>query len=131
MKKLFGIFAICAMCALAASQAFSAFNGPGGEQTGGFKGPGAAVDQITVEKAKNLPDDSIVSLTGNIVSKFPGTDDKYMFKDATGEIRVDIDDKYFRGREVRPANTVRITGEVDKDFGKAVEIDVKQLEILN
>lgn len=131
MKKIFGIFALCA---LLATPALAAFQGPGGgNQAGCFKGPGvaASVAAVTVEKAKTMPDDAIVSLTGNIASMLPGTDDKYMFKDATGDICVDIDHKCFMGRDVTPSNTVRITGKVDKDFGKAVEIDVKQLEILN
>lgn len=117
--------------AFLAVPAFAAFQGPGAGQAGGFKGPGSAVPgDVSVEKAKNMPDDSIVTLTGNIVSQIPATKDKFMFRDATGEIRVEIDHKYFMGRDVTPANTVRITGEVDKDFGKAVEIDVKHLEIL-
>lgn len=117
--------------AFLAVPAFAAFNGPGSDQAGGFKGPGTVTPAGTVEKAKNLPDDTMVTLTGNIVSQMPGSKDKYMFRDATGEIRVEIDHKYFQGREVTPANTVRITGEIENDFGKAVEIDVKQLEILN
>ena len=50
--------------------------------------------------------------------------------DNTGEILVDIDDKYFMGRTVTPQNLVRISGEVDKEFAERTKIDVKQLEIL-
>lgn len=112
-----------------ATPAFAAFQGPGSGAGGGFKGPGSA-NATTVAEAKNLPDDALVTLTGNIVSHFTGTDDKYMFRDATGEIKIDIDHKYFRGQDVTPKDTVRISGKIDKDFGEAVEIDVKQLEIV-
>lgn len=101
--------------------AFAAFQGP--ETTGA--GGGATVQQV-----KNMADDTHVTLTGSIVSYVSGTDDKYIFRDASGEIVVEIDHKRFRGQTVTPADTVRITGEVDKDFGRAAEVDVKQIEVL-
>ena len=119
--------------------AFAAFQGPGadtggfagpGVNGGGFQGPGNAAPAVNVQQAKRMADDTIVTLTGNVVSHVTGTKDKYMFRDASGEIVVEIDYKYFRGQTVTPANTVRITGEVDKDFGRAAEIDVKLLEVL-
>lgn len=118
-----------AMAILLSFPAQAAFDGPGA-QRGGFSGPAAPADGTTVSEAKKLPDDSIVVLTGNIVAQVPGSDDNYIFRDSTGEIRVDIDHKYFRGQHVTPQNTVRISGEVDKDLGKAPEIDVKQVEVL-
>lgn len=96
-----------------------------------FKGPGASAPGTTVAQVKSMPDDTRVTLVGKIVSQLPGSDDKYMFRDNTGEIMVEIDFKRFRGQEVTPNNTVRISGEVDKDFGRAPEIDVKQLDVLN
>lgn len=121
------------LAAFLVSPANAAFQGPGGVQGGygGFQGPGTGVPATTVQQAKGMWDDSIVTLTGNIVAKITGTKDKYLFRDKTGEIRVEIDDEYFYGVNVTPANTVRITGEVDKDFGRATEIDVKRLEVLN
>lgn len=113
-----------------AAPAMAAFQGPGTEK-GGFKGPGSQAPAMTVSQARALPDDARVVLTGNIVQQLPGDHDKYMFRDATGEIVVDIDTKDFRGQTVTPANTVRITGEVDKEFGRGAEIDCKYLEVLN
>ncbi len=127
---MFRFLPILALVTLLALPAQAAFKGPGNEAPGGFKGPGTAVAATTVEAAANLPDNSIVTLTGNIVSHVTGSKDKYMFKDATGEIRIEISKKRFRGQDVTPENTVRITGEVDKDFGKSVEIDVKHLEVI-
>lgn len=92
-----------------------------------YKGtPGA--EEMTVAQARNMPDDTYVILTGNLVSKVG--DETYIFRDRSGEIRVEIDDKYFRGLEIGPNDTVRITGEVDKDFGKNIEIDVKQMLVI-
>lgn len=92
-----------------------------------YKGtPGAG--QTTVAQAKALPDDTYVTLTGKLVSRVD--DEIYIFRDKSGEIRVDIDEKHFNGLEVGPQDTVRITGEIDRDFGKSVEIDVKHMVIL-
>lgn len=119
------------LTAVLATPAFAAFEGPGaGGNPGGFQGPGAMGNETNVQAVKNMRDDTWVTLTGNVVSKVPGSKDKYTFKDASGEIIVEIDNKYFRGQTVTPANTVRITGEVDKDFPRPVEIDVKRIEVI-
>lgn len=113
-----------------AAPAFAAFQGPGAGQQGGFAGPGAQTQAMTVQQVKNLPDDARVTLVGCIVNQLPRDDDKYTFRDNTGEIVVDIDRKDFRGQTVTPQNLVRISGEVDKEWNRAVEIDVKSLEVL-
>ncbi|MBD5641024.1 MAG: NirD/YgiW/YdeI family stress tolerance protein [Desulfovibrio sp.] len=113
-----------------AAPALAGFSDPGARQ-GGFKGPGAQPPASTVSQARGMRDDARVTLTGNIVSQLPSDHDKYIFRDATGEITVEIDQEDFRGQNVTPANTVRIIGEVDKEFGRAPEIDVKYLEVLN
>ncbi len=102
-------------------------DGQNAKTMGGFSGSGQN-NECTVKQAKNMRDDSPVTLTGKIVQRIKG--DKYLFRDATGEITIDIDDEDFRGLTVTPDNTVRIYGEVDKDFGRNSEIDVKSLQIL-
>jgi len=69
-------------------------------------------------------------LTGNIIMRVAGSDDKYIFRDATGEIVVDIDDKLFGGRTVTPQTRVRLSGKVDKDLMEPAKVDVKSFEIL-
>lgn len=126
--------AALAILGLLASPALAAFSGPGADaaQQSGFKGPTSGAMAESVAKAKTLGDDSPVILTGHITSKLAGKKDDYMFRDDTGEIRVDIDHKYFpAGVQVTPETKVRITGKVDKDLGKDMEIDVKSLEIVN
>ncbi|WP_409070260.1 YgiW/YdeI family stress tolerance OB fold protein [Desulfobulbus sp.] len=89
---------------------------------GGFSGPGPALS--TVDQVQNLRDDVPVSLRGNIIQHIGG--DTYLFKDDSGTIRVDIDHDIWNGQIVGPADTVKIDGEVDKDWN-SVEIDVKRL----
>lgn len=128
MKKhilaiLLSAAAVTATPALAQNGGFS---GPAGNsntmQQGGFNGPDIAT--TTVEQAKSMRDDSWVILEGNITRKVG--DELYEFRDRTGSINVDIDDKDWRGLTVNPQDRVRIEGEVDKDWN-SVEIDVKRI----
>lgn len=89
---------------------------------GGFSGPGPAL--TTVEQAKNLKDDARVTLRGNIVQRLG--DEEYLFRDNTGEINVDIDDKRWQGQQVGPSDLVEIQGKLDRDWN-TLEIDVKRL----
>ena len=110
-------------------QAAPGYQGPSASY-GGFQGPTGGTDNNTVAKALKAWDESPAVLTGSIVERLAGSDDKYMFRDATGQIIVDIDHELFWGKTVTPANTVRIAGEVDKEMFEATKIDVKFLEIL-
>ncbi len=100
--------------------------GAAGGKGGGFSGPGPAVS--TVEQAKSMRDDANVTLKGSIVQSLGG--DHYLFRDATGEIRVDIDHDKWNGQTVTPADTVELRGEVDKDWN-SVEIDVDHVSKIN
>ncbi|MEY0291035.1 YgiW/YdeI family stress tolerance OB fold protein [Providencia rettgeri] len=93
---------------------------------GGFVATTQAV--TTVIQAKELPDDAWVSLEGNIVKQIGK--ELYEFRDSTGSIAVDIDDKRWRGQVVKPDTKVRLDGEVDKDWME-LEIDVKRVTIIN
>jgi len=89
---------------------------------GGFAGPGPGV--ITVKDAKEMRDDSKVTLRGYIVQHIG--DDKYLFTDGTGSIRVEIDRDKWRGLTVGSKDLVEIQGEVDKDWN-SVEIEVDRI----
>lgn len=136
MKFLRTLAIIAALAApvVFAMPALAAFDGPGAKAPkgtpGGFSGPVSGAMADTVAQAITLSDDSPVVLTGNIVSQVAATKDKFIFKDATGEVRMEIDRKVFAGRTVTPDNTVRIMGKVDKELGKEVEIDAKTMEIV-
>ena len=84
---------------------------------------------LTIEEAKKLRDDSPVQLQGNIVRALG--DEKYTFRDASGEIVVEIDNDVWRGVTVGPGDKVEIRGEIDKDFpGFPVEIEVDAIKKL-
>lgn len=133
MRYLLPLF----LALMLAAPSYAAFSGsPAGAagsmpSTGGFQGPSGGNFIDTVAKAAGAWDDTPVVLTGNIIEHMAGTDDKYIFRDATGQIMVDIDPEKFMGHNVTPQNKVRISGKVDKDTMRAAKIDVKMLEVLN
>jgi uncharacterized protein (TIGR00156 family) len=98
----------------------------------GFTGPTVNNNQavmisrpVMVSEARNLPDDSWVMLTGNIVSGLPGSK-AYIFRDATGEITVEIDRKVWRGLSAGVSDRVTISGELEIKRGQAI-IEVKAI----
>lgn len=129
MKYLRSLALLAALAAPVAL-AMPAMAAPGGKAPGGFSGPVSGAQADTVAKALTLSDDAPVVLTGNIVSQVAGSKDKFIFKDASGEVRMEIERKVFAGQTVTPQDTVRIIGKVDKDLGKDVEIEAKMLEIV-
>lgn len=90
---------------------------------GGFSNPNGSV--TTVAKAKDLKDDSWVTLRGDIEQRVG--DEDYLFRDETGTITVEIDDKYWNGQTISPQDKVELQGELDKGFNSA-ELDVKQVK---
>ncbi|PWC19405.1 YgiW/YdeI family stress tolerance OB fold protein [Brenneria corticis] len=133
MKKTAAVFAIAALCSapVFAAQSGGGFLDPNAKTTqqqpaqGGFSGPNGSV--TTVAKAKDLKDDSWVTLRGNIEQRVG--DEDYLFRDETGTITVEIDDKYWNGQSVSPQDKVELQGELDKGFNSA-ELDVKQVKKL-
>lgn len=100
------------------------------ENKGGFNGPVSGAAAVNAAEAKNQPAGSRVVLTGNIISRLAGASNEYMFKDDTGEIQLEISPKLFRNLYLTPENKVRVSGKVDRDKDKSVEINVKVLEVL-
>lgn len=82
------------------------------------------IQTVTVEQLKNLPDDTIVLLTGNIADSLG--DSKYTFRDRTGEITVEIDRKAWGNLQVSETDTVEISGEVDVERGRII-VDVNTI----
>lgn len=94
-----------------------------------YTGPSATPAYRNVgEVLKNPVDDTKVAFTGHLLRKV--SNDKYMFSDGTGEIRVDIDDKYFPPTPISEKTKVQIRGEVEKDFLESPEIDVESLAVV-
>lgn len=101
------------------NQAYAQYSGP--SQT--------TVLTNVAEVLKNPVDDQEVVLRGHITKKI--NKKYYEFKDNTGTIRAEIDNKYFYNSKITDKTLVEISGEVDKDFTRAPEIDVKRLMIIN
>ncbi len=89
---------------------------------GGFTGPGLSV--ISAAQAREMRDDTNVTLRGNIVRHLGGED--YLFQDASGTIQVEIDQHKWAGQNIAPGDVVTLHGEVDKDFF-SVKVDVEQV----
>ena len=55
--------------------------------------------------------------------------DDYIFRDSTGEIKIEIDDDLWLGHTVRPEILVIFRGEVDKDWSE-VTIDADSIQLV-
>ena len=93
------------------------------DNNGGFSGPSNSV--TTVAEALKAKDDTLVVLTGKIERET--SKEKYLFRDSTGGMIVEIDNEDWKGQTVTPADTVVIYGEVDKEIMGAPEIDVDKI----
>lgn len=117
---------IIASLLFASTSVFAEFVGQNSQtiqnQQGGFTGP--SISKTTVEKAKTFKDDMPVVLEGNIVQHLGK--DKYLFRDQTGDITIEIDNDDWKGVTVTPKDSVTIYGEVDKDWN-SIEIDVDSI----
>nr|WP_154325413.1 YgiW/YdeI family stress tolerance OB fold protein [Pantoea sp. 201603H] len=89
---------------------------------GGFSGP--APSQTTAARAKTLPDDAWVVLEGELISQTGH--ELYAFRDSSGTVTVDIDDKRWMGQNAAHGDAVHVEGEVDRDWNR-IEIDVKNI----
>ncbi len=92
----------------------------------GFVGP-SAEPVVSVEEAKKMPDDTHIILKGYIENSLGG--EKYVFKDNTGSIEIEIDDEDWRGLNVSPKDKVEIHGEVDTHLMKPTDIDVDSIQL--
>ena len=81
----------------------------------------------TVSEALKMKDDRMVTVQGHITKQIKK--DTYLFSDSTGEITVEIDEKDWKGVDVRPSDTVQLFGEIDKDWTKT-EIDVVSVKLI-
>ena len=89
-----------------------------------YTGP-QAQNQVSVAELKDLADDSWVSLEGKLIKHLGG--ENYLFRDASGEVEVEVDQEVWRGAEVGPDDLIRIRGEVDLSWNKT-EVEVSRLE---
>ena len=67
---------------------------------------------------------TLITLRGYIEKRIKS--DKYLFRDSTGTVEIEIDDDDWHGVTVGPQDLVEITGEVDRGW-MSVKIDVKRI----
>lgn len=123
MKKI----ALITTLILGTSVAFAQFDGGTTSGTGSVKGGYTGAQSITtVSQIDSLSDDTHVVLEGVILKHLGG--EKYLFKDSTGEIEIEIDHDDWRGVSVGPEDTVILYGEIDHHHFKATDIDVDRIQ---
>lgn len=114
LKSLAAAAAFCCMVALAPVQA-QFVGGPS-----------------TVTTVKNLldngRDDQLATLEGFLVQQVKH--EKYIFRDDTGEVLVEIDDEVFMGQRVDPKTKIRIKGEFEREFMEKDKVDVHSLTVI-
>ena len=82
---------------------------------------------VTLDKVFKMPDDSYVTIIGNIVKQVGK--EKYLVKSGNSTSVVEIDDALLWNIDVTPKKQVKITGEVERDF-RSVELDASKIEII-
>lgn len=109
MKKFLWILVFTV---LISGAAFAGFNGQY-DNNQGFK---SSVNPVVspIKDVLKMRDNQVATVKGNIVKRM--SDDKYLFKDNSGEMTVEIDNKYWGGLQVDESNVLELTGKVDKDF---------------
>ncbi|QFU24966.1 NirD/YgiW/YdeI family stress tolerance protein [Shewanella eurypsychrophilus] len=92
-----------------------------------YNGPGVSTQVNTAADASEAKDDTPVELTGYLVKSLG--DEKYLFRDTSGEVEVEIEDALWRDIEVSSDTTVTLKGEVD-DGWQGIEIEIDSLALL-
>ena len=119
MKKLLYVLVVAVVISGAA---FAGFTGPSAyPQNQGFQGGSLNCSVVPIKDVMNMYDDQITSIRGNIVNRI--SDDKYLFRDKSGEMVVEIDYKYWNGIQADEKTVLELTGKVDKDYN-SVTLDV-------
>ena len=122
MKKLLFVCLFCLICV----NSFA-----GNVNTSNFFIDNTNTNVITIKKAKKLNDKDTVTLEGYIVKQID--DDEFIFRDNSGEIKIDINDNVmiqFANARITPNTLIRIQGSLDKEMLEETTLDVFKLEIL-
>lgn len=83
----------------------------------------------TVATVKQMNDNAWFTLEGHIVKQV--REEKYIFRDQSGEIEVEIDNDKWKGRKVDPSTKIRIAGKVEKEWLRSMEVEVKRIELVD
>lgn len=85
----------------------------------------------SIEKVRQMPDETYVTVQGHIIAQKGHDKEKFLFKDDSGEIMVEVDKKVWRHQPVTPETTVKILGELDQSRDPhRVKIEAVYLEVI-
>jgi len=95
-----------------------------------YTGKGAAGEFYTVQQIKDNASkldktDAIVKVKGFIIEQTGH--EKYTLQDATGKLKVEIDQKYLPATTFNEKTELILIGEVDHDLLEGTELEVKQV----
>lgn len=101
----------------------------GGQAVAQYVGP-AYDPKLTVRQMlSTAADDAYVVLRGRLVRRI--NDEKYLFDDGSGQVRVDIESHLFpQGTPINDQTQVEISGEFDREIMGTSEVEVKSLRVL-
>jgi len=116
--KTLAVLIVLALVALSSGPALAQFSGPSVEGR-----------EVSVAEASALRAGTYVTVSGSIVGHLRA--DYFRFRDETGELRVEVDDDLWQGREVTPNDTVRLMGEIDRSSADVTYLWVKSLTLVD
>lgn len=123
MNLRFRIAGAALGCMLGTGLAIAQYTGPGAKPAGKDQ-----VARSVSEVLADARDDRPVELSGQLVRQTGR--ELYLFRDASGEITVEIDDDDFpSGQPVGAETRVKIHGEVDARAMREPRVEVERLEI--
>lgn len=95
-----------------------------------YVGPASAKAKpaLSVAEVLKKPVDNQAVLLSGVLMKKVGNE-KYLFSDGTGEIRVEIENEVFPAQTIDGKTKVELKGEVEKDFLDTPEIDVDLISV--
>lgn len=85
----------------------------------------AAQNSVSVAEAKQLSDETAVTLSGVIVRKMH--EDHFELQDSSGVITLEVDRELWRPMNLKKGDQVKVIGEVDTHNGQPADIDVVKI----
>ncbi|MFU1983753.1 NirD/YgiW/YdeI family stress tolerance protein [Bordetella hinzii] len=101
----------------------------GGQATAQYVGPAFDPNLTVRQMLSSAADDVYVVLRGRLVRRI--NDEKYLFDDGTGQVRVDIESHLFpHGTPINDQTQIEISGEFDREIIGTSEVEVKSLRVV-
>lgn len=123
MKNFRTRFPLALAFCFVAAPTFAQYTGPGAR-----KDSRPTVARSVAEVLQDAKDDRPVQLTGTLVEQTGK--EKFLFRDATGEITVEIDaDDFPANQPIGPDVQVTLTGEIETRLMRKPEVEVETIQL--